>query len=346
MKFILSKALFVFITIGLFSCNKVDKKEKEVPPVSFHKKYMNEIDSIPLRKEVPGMENMILVKGGAFLMGATTDQGRDDERPLHKESVSDFYIDATEVTNAQFAAFVNATGYVTTAERPVDANHIAAISGVDPKTINTEPAALVFNGNPSMWWEVKKGASWKRPQGPDSSIEGKENYPVVQISWYDAMAYCKWAGKRLPTEEEYEYVARNGGKRTKYTWGDDFNEAAVYANFHQGSFPSENLKEDHFEGLAPVKSFKKNELGVYDIAGNVWEWTLNSYFPDGYQRKVNFEKPLLAEDTSIHQQKVIRGGSFLCNESYCSGYRTSARMSSSPDTGLEHLGFRCVKDIN
>ena len=337
------KALFAFVAVGLFSCHKVEKKDEEKPSLSFHEKYMNEIDTITPRKNISSTENMILIKGGAFLMGATTDQGRDDERPLHKESVSDFYIDATEVTNAKFKEFVNATGYVTTAERPVDAEHIAAISGVDPKTINTDPAALVFNGNPNMWWEVKKGANWKHPQGPESSIEEKDNYPVVQISWYDAMAYCKWAGKRLPTEEECEYVARNGGKRIKYTWGDDFSKAKEYTNFHQGSFPSNNVKEDNFEGLAPVKSFKKNELGVYDIAGNVWEWTLNSYFTDGYQKKVNFEKPLFAEDNSIYQRKVIRGGSFLCNESYCSGYRTSARMSSSPDTGLEHLGFRCVK---
>ncbi|WP_010181993.1 formylglycine-generating enzyme family protein [Aquimarina agarilytica] len=350
MNFKILKASLTIIVVGLFSCNKSDKKKdeasnQEVVAVSFHQSYMDEIKKLPVKSMASSTKDMVLVTGGSFLMGATSEQARTDELPVHKETVTDFYVDTSEVTNAQFRAFVAATGYVTTAERPIDANFIAATSGVDPKIVDTDPAALVFNGDPQMWWSMIKGANWKHPKGPESTIEGKDDYPVVQVSWYDAMAYCHWAGKRLPTEEEFEYVARNKGKRIKYSWGNDFRRAVEFVNFHQGSFPSQNLKEDNFEGLAPVKSFKQNELGVYDIGGNVWEWTLNSYFSDGYTRKLNFEKPLLANDQSIHQKKVIRGGSFLCNESYCSGYRVAARMNSSPDTGLEHLGFRCVMDV-
>ncbi len=348
---IIKASLTICIVVGLFSCNKLKKPQskisnnEQITAVSFHQNYMNEIEKLPIKLDTIAGKNMVLVSGGSFLMGGTSEQARPDELPAHRETVADFYIDIAEVTNAQFKAFVEATGYVTTAERPINADFIAAISGVNSKTVDIDPAALVFNGDPQMWWSMVKGANWKHPKGPKSSIEGKDEYPVVQVSWYDAMAYCHWIGKRLPTEEEFEYVARNKGKQIKYNWGDDFEKAVEYVNFHQGSFPSQNLKEDNFDGLAPVKSFKSNPLGLYDIGGNVWEWTLNSYFSDGYARKLNFEKPILANDQSIHQKKVIRGGSFLCNESYCSGYRVAARMNSSPDTGLEHLGFRCVKDV-
>jgi len=341
------RASLFFIIAGLFSCKEKSKKTRELKKekeISYHEKYMEEISKILPRSDMSN-KNMILVTGGEFLMGATTKQARADEYPVHSEEVKDFYIDETEVTNKEFEAFVEATGYVTTAERPVDPNHIAKLSGVDPSTIDTAPSGLVFTGNPNMWWEVRKGANWRNPKGPNSNIIGKENYPVVQISWYDALAYCRWAGKRLPTEEEFEYVARNKGKRTKYTWGDDYERATEYVNFHQGTFPSKNLVEDKFEGLAPVKSYKSNQLGLYDISGNVWEWTSNSYFEDGYAKKVDSGKAIGLDDISPWQRKAIRGGSFLCNESYCSGYRVSARMNSSPDTGLEHLGFRCVKDL-
>ncbi len=338
--------LWPLLLVLITSCKekKVTTPEKIEQPLSFHERMMQEIEGIP-KKATPSKDDMILVEGGSFLMGATSDQARADEYPVHQENVDSFYIDATEVTNAAFAKFVKSTGYKTLAERPIDPNHIAQLTGMSKEEIDTAPVGLVFNGNPNMWWISKKGADWKHPKGPESSIEGKENYPVVQVSWYDALAYCKWAGKRLPTEEEFEYTARNKGKRIKYFWGNDFEKATKNTNFHQGTFPTNNLLKDGFEGLAAVKSFAPNALGIYDIGGNVWEWTRNSYFEDAYQRKLNFEKPIYEEDNNIHQRKVIRGGSFLCNESYCSGYRVSARMSSSPDTGLEHTGFRCVRDI-
>ena len=344
---IILKTSLIFIITSFFSCKEKIKKteqKQEKEEASYHEKYMKEISEIT-RKESGSTKKMILIEGGEFLMGATTKQARADEYPVHSEKVANFYIDESEVTNAEFEAFVKATGYITTAERLIDKEHIAKLSGVDASNVDSTPSALVFTGNPQMWWEVKKGANWKHPKGPKSTILGKENHPVVQVSWYDALAYCQWVGKRLPTEEEFEYVARNRGERTKYTWGNNYEKAVEYVNFHQGTFPSENLMEDKFEGLAPVKSFKPNKLGIYDISGNVWEWTLNSYFENGYSKKVNQSQVIRAEDTSPWQRKVIRGGSFLCNESYCSGYRVSARMNSSPDTGLEHLGFRCVKDL-
>ncbi len=347
---IVKVSIFGFLVCTL-SCKKQKeevitegKKESIKEELSYHEKYMLEIKKIqPLEKS--SVEGMIRINGGEYAMGATDTQARPDEYPVHKQIVNDFYIDVHEVTNANFEAFVNATGYITTAERPIDPKHIALLTGADSSTIDPTPSGLVFTGDPQMWWKIQHGANWRHPQGPGSNIIGKENYPVVQISWYDAMAYCKWIGKRLPTEEEFEYVARNEGQKTKYTWGDNYKEGTKNANFHQGIFPNKNLKEDNFEGLAPIKSFKPNKLGIYDIAGNVWEWTLNSYSESGYQKKIDNGKPLLSEDNSVWQRKSIRGGSFLCNESYCSGYRVSARMSSSPDTGLEHLGFRCIKDI-
>ncbi|WP_010521365.1 formylglycine-generating enzyme family protein [Aquimarina agarivorans] len=346
----LFKASLTIFVVGLFSCNKVGNqndathKNEIQASFSFHQNYLKEIEKLPKKSPHEKDTTMLFVKGGSFLMGGTSVQANPDELPVHKETVDDFYMDATEVTNAEFSAFVTATGYITTAERPIDPHFIAAITGVAPETVDTDPAALVFNGNPKMWWSMVKGANWRHPQGPKSTIIGKDSYPVVQVSWYDAIAYCHWANKRLPTEEEFEYAARNQGKQIKYSWGNDFNKAVEYANFHQGNFPLGNLKIDNFEGLAPVKSFKNNALGIYDIGGNVWEWTLNSYFSDAYSKKINFEQPILANDNTLNQKKVIRGGSFLCNESYCSGYRVAARMNASPDTGLEHLGFRCVRN--
>lgn len=340
-------SIAIVLAVFIISCQKKKTKNSSEAKLTetFHERMMAEIAKIPQR-QIPPKQTMIFVEGGSFLMGATSKQARADEYPVHQESIKSFYIDATEVTNTQFAEFITATGYITLAERPIDANHISSLTGIPKDQINTDPVGLVFTGNPNMWWVSKKGANWKHPQGSKSSIEQKGNYPVVQVSWYDALAYCQWSGKRLPTEEEFEYAARNRGKRIKYFWGNDFSKAINNNNFHQGTFPTNNLIEDGFEGLSAVKSFPPNPLGIYDIGGNVWEWTRNTYFEDGYQRKLNFESPKYEEDTNIHQRKVIRGGSFLCNESYCSGYRVSARMSSSPDTGLEHTGFRCVKDTS
>ncbi len=306
-------------------------------------------------------EGMVWIKGGEFLMGASDDEGRQDEYPQHKTKLDGFWIDTTEVTNAQFKKFVDATGYITTAEKipdwaemkkqlppgtpkPADSLLVAA------SLVFTPPAHAVSLDDASQWWSWKSGANWKHPKGPQSNIIGKDNYPVVHISWYDAVAYCKWSGKRLPTEAEWEYAARGGKQNEKYPWGNEDVEASkAKANTWQGHFPDKNSAWDQFAGLAPVASFAPNGFGLYDMAGNVWEWCSDWYKPDYYNQCSNkiMANPKGPADSYDPMEpsvpkKVVRGGSFLCNASYCKGYRVSSRMKTAPDTGLEHTGFRCV----
>ena len=330
--------LFFFLFLGLMGCKKTPKaKETQTAPIvekqiSAHKAYLLEISKMPRKGDMDPTQDMVQIKGGTFMMGGVSDQARRDEFPRHSETVGSFWMDRTEVTNAQFKEFVDATGYVTIAEKE------AIVEGQ-----RYDPGALVFDGsNPQMWWKFQKGANWKQPYGPGSSIAGKENHPVVQLAWYDAMAYAHWVGKRLPTEAEWEYAARGGSQGTKYFWGDDFAQATQNANFHQGDFPVENLLEDRFEKTAKVGSFPPNGFGLFDMAGNVWEWCLDTYYPNAYEMLERREDGYFKKYLNPQQQKVIRGGSFLCSESYCTGYRASARMSSTPDTGLEHTGFRLV----
>ena len=306
--------------------------------------------------------NMVWVEGGAFEMGGDNEQARPDEYPKHPVRIKGFWIDKTEVTNAQFAAFVEATGYITTAEQEVELEEIMAQlpPGTPPPPPEAlEPFSLVFQipegggqHGPQDWWAIVKGANWRQPQGPGSSIKGLENYPVVHISWYDAMAYAKWAGKRLPTEAEWEYASRGGLQKNIYPWGNDqIDDSQPQANYWQGTFPTSNERTDGYLRMSPVKSFPPNAYGLYDMAGNVWEWVSDWYHSDyyAYNKKNNLVDNPIGPGSSYDPlnpatpQKVVRGGSFLCNESYCSGYRTAARMKSSPDTGLEHTGFRCVR---
>ena len=309
-------------------------------------------------------EGMVWIDGGHFSMGGDNQQARKDEFPKHDVTLIGFYMDATEVTNAQFSAFVKATGYITTAEKDINWEEIK--NQVPPNTPKPPDSVLKASSltfvatksevnlrDYSQWWHWTRGANWKHPQGPNSDIVGKDQFPVSQVSWDDANAYCQWAGKRLPTEAEWEYAARGGLQNKVYSWGNIFEELGVSkCNFWQGKFPYLNLNVDGYIGAAPVKSFPPNGYGLYDIAGNVWEWCAdlynNSYYIQLSKQKtsINPKGPIKSfdPDEPLIRKRVMRGGSFLCNDSYCSGYRVSARMKSSPDSGMEHLGFRCVMD--
>jgi len=307
---------------------------------------------------------MALIPGGTFTMGARERQfAKPDEFPNNEIEVNSFYMDIHPVTNAQFRDFVEATGYITTAEVAPDWEEIK--QQLPPGTPKPDesllvPASLVFQSpgqrvslnNYQSWWEWVPGANWKHPLGPDSSIEGKDEFPVVHISWYDANAYAQWAGKRLPTEAEWEYAARGGHNNYIYPWGNELITPRK-ANYWQGEFPYSDKQEDGFDGPSPVRSFPANGYGLYDMAGNVWEWTADWYHHDYYKMLAREEitqnptGPTTSFDPAEPglDKKTIRGGSFLCNDSYCAGYRASARMKSSPDSGMLHLGFRLVKDI-
>lgn len=318
-------------------------------------------DTLPIAGS--GFEGMKWIPGGEAFMGAVDNEGRSDEYPQHRVQVDGFWMDETEVTNAQFQKFVAATGYMTTAEKAVDWNELKKqLPPGTPKPhdsllvaaslVFTSPAGPVSLNDASQWWRWVKGANWRQPKGAGSTIKGKENYPVVHVSWEDAQAYCKWAGKRLPTEAEWELAARGGKGETIYPWGDEKVEAArPKANTWQGVFPIENTAWDGHTGVAPVKTFAPNSYGLYDMAGNVWEWCSDWYRSDWYEQvKNNVQNNPVGPAESFDPmeptvpKRVVRGGSFLCHDAYCKGYRVTARMKTSPDTGLEHTGFRCVKD--
>ncbi|MES2331044.1 MAG: formylglycine-generating enzyme family protein [Bacteroidota bacterium] len=307
-------------------------------------------------------KGMVYIPGGSFSMGADNQQADKDEYPKHEVKLNAFWIDKTEVTNAEFEKFINATGYITTAEKKPDWEEMKkTLPPGTPKPSDDQlvAASLVFKqtnqpvdlNDYNQWWDWVPGANWRQPEGPGSSIKGHENYPVIQVSWFDAMAYCKWAGKQLPTEAQWEFAARGGLVNNIYPWGNEHvNAGKPKANTWEGKFPYYNETKDGFVKLAPVRSYAANGYGLYDMAGNVWEWcsdwynydyykTINGTITDPQGAKKSFDpaEPLMAK-------RSLRGGSFLCNESYCTGYRVSRRMKSTPDTGLEHTGFRCVKN--
>ena len=312
----------------------------------------------PLEKD-----GMVFIEGGEFMMGGDGDQAKQDELPKHKVIVSSFWMDETEVTNDQFKRFVDETGYVTTAEKSIEWEDIKKI--VPPGTPKPHdsllaPSSLIFFETKTenlsdftQWWKLKRNANWRQPFGQNSSIDGKGNHPVVHISWDDAQAYCKWAGKRLPTEAEFEYASRGGVENTLYSWGNEpVDRGDLKANVWEGKFPTNNKIKDEFYYTAPVKSYKPNKYGLYDIAGNVWEWCFDWYHYNYYkmvenQVSSNPQGPTNSFDPMepYSPKKVIRGGSFLCNDSYCSGFRNSMRMKSTADSSSLHTGFRTVMDI-
>ncbi|SFG37904.1 formylglycine-generating enzyme family protein [Pontibacter chinhatensis] len=307
---------------------------------------------------------MVWIEGGTFMMGADNDQARPDEYPKHKVTVDGFWMDATEVTNAEFARFVEATGYVTTAEQKPDWEELK--KQLPPGTPKPDEsllvaASLVFQSPKGQvdlrdfasWWTWQEGANWRQPHGPGSSIKGKENHPVVHISWHDAQAYAKWAGKRLPTEAEWEWAARGGTQNNLYPWGNEpIHKGQPKANTWSGTFPTKNTEQDGYYHTAPVKSYAPNNAGLYDMAGNVWEWCADNYHSNYYSTihtAVGVKNPAgpatsYDPDEPHARKRVIRGGSFLCNDSYCSGFRVAARMKTTEDSSMEHVGFRCVKD--
>ncbi len=314
-------------------------------------------------------EGMAWVPGGEFEMGWDGPEGRFDERPAHPVRVDGFWIDVTEVTNAQFRVFVEATGYVTTAERAPQWEDLKQqLPPGTPKPpdevlvagslVFTPPDHAVDVRNHAQWWTWVPGASWRHPEGPGSTIDGKDDLPVVHVSWNDAAAYARWAGKRLPTEAEWERAARFGRDSAKFIWGDELTPDGVHhANIWQGVFPHRNTAADGYAGLAPVRSYPPSKLGLYDMAGNVWEWTTDQFRPDAYQQRtadlqpggccVNPTGPATSADPRnpyASVSRVQKGGSFLCHASYCESYRPSAKMATPPDSGMSHLGFRCVAD--
>lgn len=322
----------------------------------------------PIQKGAPheAPDGMVWVPGGEFTQGAVPHDkmAMSHEKPAHKVYVEGFYMDIHEVTNAQFAQFVEQTGYVTVAERKIDWKEMKKQLPPDtPKPHDSilQPGSLVFKKTKSsvpnlydysQWWEWKIGANWRHPNGPDTDIDGKENHPVVHIAFEDAQAYCKWAGRRLPTEAEWEYAARAGQTGSTFFWGNDVSLLSSYANSWEGEFPVQNTQEDGYERRAPIQSYPKNDFGLYDMAGNVWEWTSDWYNTNYYRQLESTNKvainPQGAENAlnpnnPYVNEKVIKGGSFLCSASYCASYRISARMATSPDSGQEHLGFRTVR---
>lgn len=303
---------FVFIIL-IQSCQKTVEVTEKVETKKIETKEVSDGKLINLK---PIENKMVFIKGDEFLMGSNDEM--ENESPVHKVSVRSFWMDSYEVTFAEFEEFAEETEYVTEAEK--------------------FGWSAVFDVKTGEWTQVT-GANWRNPDG-----DGKKpipNEPVTQVSWNDASAYAKWAEKRLPTEAEWEFAARGGLVGKKYSWGDELRPDGVpVANWWQGSFPNKNTLEDGFLKRAPVGSFQPNGYGLYDMAGNVWEWGADWYSADYYKKSVS-KNPVGAE---FGNEKIIRGGSWMCAENFCSNYRVAARSHATPDSAMNNLGFRCVKD--
>jgi formylglycine-generating enzyme len=297
-------------------------------------------------------KDLVWIEGGSFQMGS--EDFYPEERPVHRVEVDGFWIDRHQVTVAEFRRFVKATAYVTLAERPLDA---AMYPDADPGLL--VPGGLVFHPTPGPvnlnnylnWWSYVPGASWQHPEGPDSTLHGRERHPVTQVAYEDAEAYASWAGKELPTEAEWEFAARGGLEGTAFTWGDEhFPNGKAMANSWQGEFPWENQLLDGYERTSPVEKFPPNGYGLYDMAGNVWEWTSDFFTPTHGEvehaccaprnPRVDEMDPSLADEPI--PRRVTKGGSHLCAPNYCLRYRPAARQGQAVDTSTGHIGFRCL----
>lgn len=365
---LISTILFICL---LFACKSEQKKKEENTSTSKQKVQAvpNKNPIIPLLIEQPKNtktpEGMVWINGGSFDQGAVAQDkmAMGHEKPKFPVSVNGFFMDINEVTNADFEKFVDATGYQTIGEREIDWEEMKKqLPAGTPKPHDSimQPGSLTFKKTKSsvsnlydfsQWWEWKIGANWKQPNGPGSSIVGKENHPVVHIAYDDALAYCDWAGRRLPTEAEWERAARGNQKGKIFAWGDDLSLLPKMANTWEGEFPVINTMVDGFERRSAVKSYPPNDYGLYDMAGNVWEWTNDWYNTNYYKESqqggemainpMGAEAPYNERDPYA-RERVIKGGSFLCSESYCASYRISARMANSLDSAQEHLGFRTM----
>ncbi|QLE01902.1 formylglycine-generating enzyme family protein [Galbibacter sp. BG1] len=349
----------IFLGVFFTQCKQDKKSTAEVIKAEAPAEVLTEKP-----KDIKTPEGMVWIPGGSYTQGARENDefALSHEKPAHPVRVDGFYMDETEVTNDEYAKFVEETGYVTVAERKIEWEDIKKqVPPGTPKPHDSllRPGSLVFKKTKtsvpnlydfSQWWEWKVGANWKHPKGPGSSIEGKGDYPVVHIAYEDAIAYCEWAGRRLPTEAEWEWAAHGGTKNSMYAWGDDIEKLNDEANTWDGEFPTRNDKKDGYENKAPVRSFPPNSFGLYEMSGNVWEWTKDWF-------NVNYYSELLQQgevtnpegattsynpNTPLSDERVIKGGSFLCSDTYCASYRISARMATSLDSGQEHLGFRTV----
>ncbi len=358
--------------LGMVNCKPESKENKAQEKVAAKVEETAQVVEHTILSKKPervaAPDGMVWVSGATFEQGAISSDkaAMDHEKPAIDVTVDGFFMDATEVTNAQFVAFVKATGYITVAEKGIDWEELK--KQVPPGTEKPhdsilQPGSLTFKKAKStvpnlydfsQWWNWTIGADWKHPNGPKSSIKGKDNYPVVQVSYEDALAYCDWANRRLPTEAEWELASRAGSYGTIYNWGDDESVLKEKANTWEGEFPVENTIADGFELRAPVKSYPPNAYGLYDMAGNVLEWTSDWYNTNYYKeikdRNTVLINPAGAEapftpNNPLAKERVIKGGSFLCSASYCASYRVSARMGSSMDSSLEHTGFRTVATV-
>jgi formylglycine-generating enzyme required for sulfatase activity len=361
------------LTVMLANCKSETKEKKSPDTKTVKENITSEVEehAILVNKPdgLPAPEGMVWVSGARFKQGAVTADkiAMGHEKPAIDVLVDGFFMDATEVTNKQFAKFVEATNYVTIAERGIDWEELKRqVPPGTPKPHDSilQPGSLTFKKSKSpianlydfsQWWNWTIGANWQHPNGPKSTIKGKEDFPVVQIAYEDALAYCEWANRRLPTEAEWELASRAGTYGTVYNWGNDVSVLSDKANTWEGNFPVNNSKADGFELRAPVKSYPANAYGIYDMAGNVWEWT-SDWYNANYYKEINGQHTVLINprganspftpNNPLAKEKVIKGGSFLCSDSYCASYRVSARMGSSMDSSLEHTGFRTVVTIN
>ncbi|MDF1838438.1 MAG: formylglycine-generating enzyme family protein [Planctomycetota bacterium] len=325
--------LLVVLTLAcLASCASTPRDGQRIPPVNG--------------------KGMVWIEGGQYIMGCNASWALPEEQPARSVRVQGFWMDPHEVTNAQFEKFVRATGYVTTSEKATALEAVMANlpeGSPPPPTESLAPGSSVFvlpNGDPDTptGWRYTYGADWRHPTGPGSSIKGMKDHPVVQVTWVDAMAYARWAGKALPTEAQWEFAARGGLQGARYVWGDSPPDSdSPPLNMWQGAFPRENSQVDGYLASAPVGSFPPNGFGLHDMAGNVWEWCADAYEADrGLPAGLNVDPFNPPEPGEEYGQRSLRGGSFLCSDRFCTRYRPSARSKMTSDSATNHTGFRCV----